>query len=490
MASLMHAPSETLFSRFAETLNQGDVLHRLGHDIIGDGLSVKGPYGTVPLVYADYVASGRALGVIEQTIMQEVLPYYANSHTEASLCGQVMNRLRAAARQTIARICGAEQGYATIFSGDGATSGLNRLVHLLGVHDAVKAGQKPLVLIGPYEHHSNILPWRESGAQLHEIPEAASGGPDLAYLESYLKAVEPGRLVIGAFSAASNVTGIVTDTDAVTYILKKNKALSVWDYAGAGPYLPITMQHGTEFEKDAVVVSTHKFLGGPGASGVLIVREGTVKALNPSLPGGGTVKFVSPWGHEYSASIVAREEAGTPNGVGNIRAALCFLVKDALLQHGMEARNKQLYQQVFTNWQSNPHLRILGNANATEHLPIFSFCVKDDAGNLVHHQLFTRMLSDRFGIQARGGCACAGPYAHRLLEIEQEASHVLLQALHAGHELEKPGWVRLNFSVLMSDEKVRYIIDAVNELANSAAHFIPAYQCDAATARFRHQLDL
>ena len=180
MASLMHTSSETLFSRFTETLNQGDVLHRLGHDIIGDGLSVKGPYGTVPLVYADYVASGRALGVIEQTIMQEVLPYYANSHTEASLCGQVMNRLRAAARQTIARICGAEQGYATIFSGDGATSGLNRLVHLLGVHDAVKAGQKPLVLIGPYEHHSNILPWRESGAQLHENPEAASGGPDLA----------------------------------------------------------------------------------------------------------------------------------------------------------------------------------------------------------------------------------------------------------------------------------------------------------------------
>lgn len=482
--------AETLFSRFSETLTQGPIFARLGHDIVGDNLSITGPYGTKPLIYADYVASGRALGLIEQTILQDVLPYYANSHTEASLCGQVMNRLRAAARLTIARLCGAEQGYATIFSGDGATSGLNRLVHLLGVHAAVRVGQQPLVLIGPYEHHSNILPWRESGAEIQEIPEAPSGGPDLAYLEACLKSVTPGRLVIGAFSAVSNVTGIITDVDAVTKILKRYKALSVWDYAGAGPYMPIKMDYGTEYEKDAVVVSTHKFLGGPGASGVLIVREQAVKTQTPSLPGGGTVKFVSPWGHEYSANLVAREEAGTPNGVGNIRAALCFLVKQALLTHGMQARNKQLYQQAYKSWHANSNLHILGNPEATEHLPIFSFCVTDNAGHLVHHQLFTRMLSDRYGIQARGGCACAGPYAHRLLGIKQEESFILQKKLQDGQELQKPGWVRLNLSVLMTDEKVRYILDAVNELAALAPQLMPDYQCDAATARFRHRAEM
>lgn len=478
---------ETLFTRFAENLRGDDCVARLSKDVIGDGVSISGPFGVRALVYADYVASGRALGVIEQTIATDVLPYYANSHTEASFCGQVMNRLRLSARQTIARLCGAEHGYAVIFAGNGATAGLNRLVHLLGVTDAVKAGQKPLVLIGPYEHHSNILPWRESGAEIVEIQEAEKGGPDLQQLEACLAKADPMRLKIGAFSAASNVTGIITDADAVTKILKTYGAKSVWDYAGGGPYLPIDMKAGTPYEKDAVVVSTHKFIGGPGASGVLIVREAAVETQCPTLPGGGTVKFVSPWGHDYSHSVVAREEAGTPDVVGNIRAALCFLVKDAIGNAYIANRNAALYQRAYASWHTNPHLQILGNAGADQHLPIFSFRVKDETGRLVHHQLFTRMLSDMYGIQARGGCACAGPYAHRLLGIEEEQSQALHQAIQAGQELEKPGWVRLNFSVLMDDAKVDYILNAVNQLAYQAGSLAATYGCDAATARFRYQ---
>ncbi|GAN61071.1 aminotransferase class V [Acetobacter cibinongensis] len=484
---IMHTP-ETLFPRFAASLQQDAIVQRLGADVIGDGMPIEGPYGVVPLIYADYVASGRALGMIEQTIAQDVLPYYANSHTEASLCGQVMNRLRHAARQTIARLCGAEHGYATIFAGNGATAGLNKLVHLLGVTAAVKAGQKPLVLMGPYEHHSNILPWRESGASLIELAEAPEGGPDMQQLEDCLRNAGAGRLVIGAFSAASNVTGIVTDVDKVTRLLKSYGAKSVWDYAGAGPYLPISMQAGTECEKDAVVISTHKFIGGPGASGVLIVRDAAVEVSCPSAPGGGTVKFVSPWGHDYSANLVAREEAGTPDIIGNIRAALCFMVKDAIGQTYMAERNAALYQKAYKSLSANPHIQVLGNAKADQHLPIFSFRIKDDAGMLVHHQLFTRMLSDRYGIQARGGCACAGPYAHRLLGIEEEQSRALHAVIQAGQELEKPGWVRLNFSVLMSDEKVEYILSAVNELADMARDVGSSYHCDAATARFRYDV--
>ncbi|WP_231948412.1 aminotransferase class V-fold PLP-dependent enzyme [Acetobacter senegalensis] len=483
---MMSGP-EFLFSRFAENLRGADVVTRLREDVIGDGLPISGPFGVRPLVYADYVASGRALGIIEKTIATDVLPYYANSHTEASFCGQVMNRLRLAARQTIARLCGAEHGYATIFAGNGATAGLNRLVHLLGVNRAVQAGERPLVVLGPYEHHSNILPWRESGAELVELQEAPNGGPDLQQLEACLAKAGPHRLKIGAFSAASNVTGIITDVDAVTEIFKRHGARSVWDYAGGGPYMPIDMKAGTRWEKDAVVVSAHKFLGGPGASGVLIVREAAVDATNPSLPGGGTVRFVSPWGHDYSGSIVAREEAGTPDTIGDIRAALCFLVKDAIGDAYMASRNAALYQRARESWQANPHLQLLGNPDASKHLPIFSFRVKDDAGRVVHHQLFTRMLSDLYGIQARGGCACAGPYAHRVLGIGQEQSRALLQAIQAGQELEKPGWVRLNFSVLMDDAKVAYIINAVNELCIQDDTVAASYRCDPATARFRYQ---
>ncbi|PCD78856.1 aminotransferase [Acetobacter orleanensis] len=483
----MTSSPENIFSRFIESVQGDDVVARLREDLIGDTLTIPGPFGPKKMVYADYVASGRALGVIEHAVATQVLPYYANSHTEASFCGQVMNRMRLEARKIIGRLCGAEQGFATIFTGNGATAGLNRLVHLLGVRDAVRAGARPLILIGPYEHHSNILPWRESGAELIEIAEAPSGGPDLAQLEAHLAAAEPGRLIIGAFSSASNVTGIVTDTDSVTRLLKHYGAKSVWDYAGGGPYLPIDMKAGTDAEKDAVVVSTHKFIGGPGASGILIVREAAVTTQEPTLPGGGTVRFVSPWGHDYSESVIAREEAGTPDVVGNIRAALCFLVKDALGAAFMAERNQALYQRAYASWRANPHLELLGNPQAKQHLPIFSFRVADAEGNRIHHQLFTRMLSDLYGIQARGGCACVGPYAHRLLSLDEAESMRMHEAIRAGHEVEKPGWVRLNFSVLMDDAKVDYILHAVNELAENASALAQSYVCDAATARFRYQ---
>ena len=256
-------------AQFAAALAGDDRIARLRDGVIGEGVEIPGPLGPRKLVYADYVASGRALRQIETFVMDHLLPYYANSHTEASFCGARMTQMRQEARATIARICGADARFATVFAGAGATAGLNRIVSLLGVREAVAAGRRAVVLIGPYEHHSNILPWRESGAEVIEIAEAATGGPDLAKLAAALAAAGPEALKIGAFSAASNVTGIVTDADAVTRLLKRHGALAVWDYAGGGPYLPIDIRAGTDAEKDAVVVSTHKFIGGPGASGVM-----------------------------------------------------------------------------------------------------------------------------------------------------------------------------------------------------------------------------
>ncbi|RME66181.1 MAG: aminotransferase class V-fold PLP-dependent enzyme, partial [Alphaproteobacteria bacterium] len=291
-------------------------------------------------------------------------------------------------------------------------------------------------------------------------------------------------LKIGAFSAASNVTGVVTDVDAVTRTLKRHGALAIWDYAGGAPYLAIDMAPGAGIEKDAVVASPHKFPGGPGASGILIVRRGVVRAQRPTWPGGSTVSFVSPWDHDYVADIAAREEGGTPNVIGDIRAALAFLVKEAVGQDWITAREAALNAMALAVWQRHPRLQLLG-CRHPHRLPIFSFRVRDGAGGFIHHQLFTRMLSDVHGVQARGGCACAGPYAHRLLDIDAAASRALRAAIAAGHELEKPGWVRLNFSYLMDDATAQTVIDAVDRLAWQAPQLAARYRADSRTARFR-----
>jgi len=478
--------TEGAFDRFRQGLNCSDGLEALRDGLVGEGAVIDGPFGPKPLVYADYVASGRALRQVEDFIFSQVLPYYANSHTEASYVGSMMTRMRAQARATIAALTGAQSGYATVFTGSGATAGINRLVHLLGVSSAAATGQTPLILIGPYEHHSNILPWRESGAEVIELGEAADGGPDLEELEAHLRAADPGRLVVGAFSLMSNVTGIITDEDAVTRLLNRYGAKSVWDCAGSGPYLPIDMKAGTDAQKDAVIVSTHKFIGGPGASGVMILRKEAVARSTPVLPGGGTVRFVSPWGHDYTEDLAAREEAGTPNVVGDIRAALCFLVKDAIGQRVMDTRHAQLRARALEAWQHTPNLEILGNPCANVTVPVFSFRVRDPrSGGYVHQQLVTRMLSDLYGIQARGGCACAGPYAHRLLGLDRGQSDTLRSAILSGEETQKPGWTRLNLSVLLSDEKAQYIVQAVQDLAANPYPMCEQYSCDHATARFK-----
>ena len=451
-----------------------DPLASIHDGIIGRDAVIQGPFGPRRMIYADYIASGRALRPLEAWIMENVLPWYANSHTEASHCGGTMTRMRRAARAAIAEGVGAGPEHAVVFAGAGATAGINRLVHLFA------AGPGTTVLIGPYEHHSNILPWRESGASVVEIPEAGIGGPDLDVLRAALRAA-PGP-VIGAFSATSNVTGTLTDVAGVTAILKAKSARAVWDYAGGAPYLAMDMRLGM----DAIVFSPHKFIGGPGASGVLIVRRDAVLDTKPTWPGGGTVKFVSPAGHDYSGSLEAREEAGTPNVVGDIRAALALLVKEALGADFMRERNAHFVRRALARWQGAPQLELLGSLTA-ERLPIFSFRVRNGKGGFVHQQLVTRMLSDRFGIQARGGCACAGPYVHRLLAIGEAESSQMRQAILDGREIEKPGFIRLNFSVLLPDAKADFILDSVLALAADATEFEPRYGFDPSRAIFYPQ---
>lgn len=468
---------------FRESLARPDIVAHLRAGLIGDDIEFETPFGRRRLLYADYVASGRALRQVEDFIAERVLPFYANSHTEASFCGQKMTHLRNEAREIVREQVNAK-GCHVVFNGAGATAGINRLVGLLDIVERVRAGERITVLIGPYEHHSNLLPWRESGADLVEIPEAADGGPDLTALQTALRESAGSNLIVGSFSAASNVTGTLTDVDAVTRCLKRHGALAIWDYAGGAPYLPMNMTPAADCEKDAIVFSPHKFIGGPGASGVLVFRDSVVRIAGPTQPGGGTVSFVSPWQHRYSERVEAREEGGTPNVVGDIRVALALLVKASLGTSFILERDEHLRQRALIRWQTEPRLRLLGNPDAPA-LPIFSFQVVDAAGDPIHHQLFTRMLSDFHGIQARGGCACAGPYAHRLMAIDDEASTALLTRLEHGEELAKPGWVRLSLHYLHSDTQVERILDGVLELARDAATWSGRYVADPHTARFR-----
>ncbi len=473
------------FETFRQELAGDDLIARLRAGLIGEGRMIPGPYGEKPLIYADYTASGRALRQVEDFVATDVLPYYANSHTEASYCGARTTRLREAARSLIAEETHAGDDCTVIFTGSGATSAVNRLVWLSGVGQSSAAASRPVVFIGPYEHHSNILPWRESGAEIVEIGEGPEGGPDLAELDAALAARAGRPLLIGSFSAAANVTGIVTDVNAVTAVLKRHGALAFWDYAGGAPYLPIDMSPENGPALDAVFLSPHKFPGGPGASGVLIVRNAMVKTGRPTWPGGGSVSYVSPWAHDYLPSLAEREEAGTPNVVGDIRAALVFMVKAAVGVEVIAARDAELAARAEAVWSANPDLELLGT-DRPNRLPIFSFRVRDGAGDHIHHQLFTRMLSDLYGVQVRGGCVCAGPYGHRLLHVEHDQSEAIRAEIRAGSDIHKPGWVRLNLNYLMTDETADRIIAAVDDLARDANRYAGDYVRDETTAHFSH----
>lgn len=458
-----------LFARFQRDLGHGpDVARALKNAIIGKDAVIPGPSGPNRLIYADHVASGRALRQVEDFVLQRVLPYYANSHTEASFCGAYTTALREAARAYILRqLDGAEDQHAVLFVGAGATAGLNRLVHLFDIRNRLSQGREVTVLVGPYEHHSNLLPWRESGARVIEIAEGAAGGPDPDDLGRKLDAVRPGTLLIAAFSAASNVTGITCDVAALTRQIKAAGGLMVWDFAGAGPYLPMSLTPAPDAAIDAIVLSAHKFIGGPGASGILALRRDAVSAATPGQPGGGTVVFVNAHVHDYVARIEEREEGGTPNIIGDIRAALAFAVKAALGTDFITGRNDVLTRKTIAAFAGDKHLRLLGGARR-DRLPIFSFTLGEHGANGFDYQGFTRALSDRYGIQMRGGCACAGPYVHRLLNISANRSDALRQQVLGGDDAQKPGFVRFNLSFLMSDQEVDFILGAIAELAREA----------------------
>ncbi|MFO7778471.1 MAG: aminotransferase class V-fold PLP-dependent enzyme [Nitriliruptoraceae bacterium] len=476
--------------------------------VIGEAEAVETPFGPRRVVYADYTASGRALSFVEDHLREVVLPLYANTHTQTSGTGRQTTRFREDARRIVGQAFGAGEEHVVLFTGTGSTGAIDQLIRALGIRvpgelDAryglsarIPAAQRPVVFIGPYEHHSNELPWRETIAEVIRIPEDADGHVDLTALEEALVAYADRPLKIGSFSAASNVTGILTDTRAVSVLLHRHGALALWDCAAAAPYIEVAMAphrpgpDGATDEahldhKDAVFVSPHKLVGGPGTPGLLIARRALFDNRVPTVPGGGTVAYVNAHEHRYLDVIEEREEGGTPDIVGAIRAGLVFQLKQAVGEATILAHERAAIERAVTAWRDEPNLEVLGNLEA-ERLSIVSFVVRHGPRYL-HHELVVALLNDLFGIQARGGCSCAGPYGHRLLGIDEERSHAYERAIDAGCAGVKPGWVRINFTWFLTDAVIDFLIEAVRLVARDGWRLVDAYRFDPASGCWTHR---
>ncbi|QEN04166.1 aminotransferase class V-fold PLP-dependent enzyme [Thiospirochaeta perfilievii] len=481
----------------------------LRQEIIGRNELFLTPVGKRPLVYADYTASGRGLYFIENYI-QNLLRFYANSHTDDDFTGKTMTNLLHEAESNIKRIVNAGDSGKIIFSGTGATGAITRLQQILGVFwspatkkrldemidscslieeekspckTSLRAKinkMKPIVFVGPYEHHSNEIMWRQSLCEVVEVPLNSSGELDLDELERMVSnKTYSEREKIGSFSAASNVSGIITPIYDVARIMHKHGGIVCFDFAACAPYVEIDMNRDDKSYFDAIFISPHKFLGGPGASGLLIFNEKIYnKTLAPSIAAGGTVDFVTLESQKFTDDIESREKPGTPGILQAIKTSLVFQLKERIGIETIDKIEKYLFTEFINRFKDNKKIEFYGSIDPEKKVNIIAFNVRH-GDRLVHPRLFTRIMNDFFGIQTRAGCSCAGPYGHHLLSIDKELSTNFVCLLESRQMAGlKPGWVRLNLHYSFSESEFEYICKTLEYLIEKAYLFIPLYRFD------------
>lgn len=492
-------------------------LEWLRSDIIGRNKLFQTPFGEKPLVYADYTASGRCLYSVENYLLH-IMQYYANTHTEDDFTGKTMTTLLHDAEKIIKKMVNAGKTGKVIFTESGTTGGITRLQQILGVYwppatkkrinDFLKSCEdryperkkcgtelqdyihdnKPIVFVGPYEHHSNEIMWRQTLCDVVQIPLNQEGEIDLNELERAVSDEKyKKRPKIGSFSAASNVSGIKTAVYEVARILHKHNALACFDFAACAPYVEINMNKDEESYFDAIFLSPHKFLGGPGTAGLLIINENIYpKELPPCIAAGGTVDYVSLYREKYIDDIETREKPGTPAILQDIKIALAFQIKEKVGIENIETIERYWLEKFYTRFLGNKKIMFYGPTDIDKKVNIIPFNIKHK-DRILHPKFVTKLMNDLFGIQTRAGCSCAGPYGHRLLDITDEISRYY-QCLIGVDKYSglKPGWVRFNLHYALSPAEYDYIVEVLDFIIENGHLFIQFYEFDFRTGDWYH----
>ncbi|MDO6739011.1 aminotransferase class V-fold PLP-dependent enzyme [Wenyingzhuangia sp. 2_MG-2023] len=459
-------------------------------NIVGIDQYFDSPYGRKKVIYADWTASGRLYKSIEDTLTHEIGPFVANTHTETSITGSVMTQAYHIARNKIKQHVNASKEDVLITVGTGMTGAINKFQRILGIklnenlknHTVVPDEKRPIIFVSHMEHHSNQTSWLETIARVKVIPSNKEGLPCIKSLEMLLEEYKDWPIKIAAITGCSNVTGIQTNYYEVAQIMHKNNGLCFVDFACSAPYVDIDMHPESEDAYlDAITFSPHKFLGGPGTSGVLVFNKKLYKNLVPDNPGGGTVSYTNPWGdHDYLDDIETREDGGTPGFLQVIKIALSIELKEQMGVQNILDREHELTTIVFEKLSEIDNLKLLA-PNHEDRLGIFSFYI-DNA----HYNLIVKLLNDRFGIQTRGGCSCAGTYGHYLLHVDQLTSKAIEKKILEGCLMERPGWIRMSIHPTMTNAEINFICDAIKTVAEHYETWGEDYDYNTSKNEFIH----
>lgn len=459
-------------------------------NIVGNEHKFITPYGEQTLIYADWIASGRMYKPIEEKICEVFGPLVGNTHSESSLTGTSMTLSYHEAQNIIKNHCNAGKDDVIITAGSGMTALVCKFQRILGLKvpeqlaDYIKLTEdlKPVVFVTHMEHHSNQTTWLETIADVVVIDPDKDGLVDVENLRKKISNYKTRKLKIGAFTSASNVTGIEPPYYELAKIMHQNGGYCFIDFACSAPYVNIDMHPSdAESKLDAIFFSPHKFLGGPGTSGVLIFDSGLYKNRVPDLPGGGTVDWTNPWGqHKFVTNIELREDGGTPAFLQTIKAALCIKLKEEMGVDSIRIREDELVRMALNGLRKIPKLHILAQ-NAYHRLGAISFYVED-----IHYNLIVKLLNDRYGVQVRGGCSCAGTYGHYLLHVDPTRSKIITDKIDQGDLSDKPGWVRMSIHPTMTDEELQIIIKAVEEIVENISEWENDYNYDKHKNEFYH----